>query len=930
MTYHAFSTKERYEELKKDPLVFCRFGEITEYPDGRPQTRKGWHSCDETLKLFIEEKELPLNAYGRRLFVIGKEIRSNGNVDEKKQGQDRIFFEIKEFDENNESDWKIVFNDCRYNFKSGNTRFCHMTLFWALYHTTWFETVIRNVISSLNEETSQIVTNYISDNIITLPVTKQFFLSNILKERKPGITPLIIPDVENVLKELSPDSDFRSFGLYYKIDYILNYGANEDERAHLLQLYKTSINKYIHFKYWMNTSNHKLYDYNILEFIYSCVNPEMQLNIIKRYMHDVRLGNVDLNFTFLQMLRDYRYKTYVDIRYFIENAGSNIDLRAPMFCDSLLTIERNEGKKIQDFNGILDFAVRNSNKAYPGIDLGLRHFLPVCNGGLKPNNLFYGFIHYSIVNTFDESLLTEENLKKTAEFILQNYADLQYHFCCTCNSDDRELSEDVISKCQRVVPSLKMNNRNEVEKVKSKCSYIAYKPIYPLRWKRKDKDADKYLNLCVNIKSNKESFTFEDVDLERLKKVLQTWGQKREIVESINGEIPKNIRESEIALHFVRNYYTPTNIKLFPNNDVFYSSNKSLLGAWKMDNALMRDENLREKVARRSESPVVIARTFESLKKMFPQAEVHEAYIVIPYDSKELKRVLDFYHYRSHEYNQENGYADVSSIFMKFLVPKPIHYTYFCTPQLAASNDQVSDLPYFWCRSEECFWNMLDNQTIERENEWRNYSLYHAAEIIGYKLIETSPKGNVAVEAVKNFAGEVRQAEKLYSRLVCRSCGHMIFSKRGSLLNGSRFFECANPSCSQHKVEIYLSQCNRCGTGLIDSRDSERCENGWVICPSCLACCNDELFNSLIARHRRNGWVPTNLLECENKGHNNKGIFFCPTCGSKLEMKKKKEMAKMPDGTMKEIESETEVLTCLNCKKTYEKEYYNYLHPHGR
>ena len=176
MTYQAFSTKERYEELKKDPLVFCRFGEITEYLDGRPQTRKGWHSCDETLKLFIEEKDLPSNAYGRRLFVIGKEIRLNGDVDEKKQGQDRIYFEIKEFDENNESDWKIVFNDCWYNFKSGNTRFCHMTLFWALYHTTWSETVIRKVISSLNEEKSQIVNNYISDNIIKLQVTKQFVI----------------------------------------------------------------------------------------------------------------------------------------------------------------------------------------------------------------------------------------------------------------------------------------------------------------------------------------------------------------------------------------------------------------------------------------------------------------------------------------------------------------------------------------------------------------------------------------------------------------------------------------------------------------------------------------------------------------------------------------------------------------------------------
>ena len=334
--------------------------------------------------------------------------------------------------------------------------------------------------------------------------------------------------------------------------------------------------------------------------------------------------------------------------------------------------------------------MRNSNKAYPGIDLGLRHFLPVCNGGLKPNGLFYGFIHYSIVNTFDESLLTEENLKKTADFILQNYAVLQYHYCCTCNNDDEELAEDVINKCQKVIPSVKMNSGNEVEKVKGQCSYIAYKPIYPYRWKRKDQKADKYLNLCIDINSNKECFTFEDVDLEKLKNVMLTWGQKRKIVENINGVIPKIIRESAIALHFVRSYYTPTNIKLFPNNDVFYSSSKSLLGVWRIDGALMLNDNFREQVARNTESPVIFARTFESLKKMFPQAEVHENYIMIPYDSKELNRVLDYYHYKTHEYDQVNGYGKVSPIFLKFLEPKPLRYPYFCTPQLADTRGLIT------------------------------------------------------------------------------------------------------------------------------------------------------------------------------------------------------------------------------------------------
>ena len=53
-----------------------------------------------------------------------------------------------------------------------------------------------------------------------------------------------------------------------------------------------------------------------------------------------------------------------DIRYFITKPGDNIDLVAPMFCDTLLTLKKSEGTKIQDFNGILDFAVSHSNNPF--------------------------------------------------------------------------------------------------------------------------------------------------------------------------------------------------------------------------------------------------------------------------------------------------------------------------------------------------------------------------------------------------------------------------------------------------------------------------------------------------------------------------------------------------------------------------------------
>ena len=221
---------------------------------------------------------------------------------------------------------------------------------------------------------------------------------------------------------------------------------------------------------------------------------------------------------------------------------------------------------------------------------------------------------------------------------------------------------------------------------------------------------------------------------------------------------------------------------------------------------------------------------------------------------------------------------------------------------------------------------MLDEQTLEKQNDWTKYSLYHAAEILGYKLIVVTDKGNVPVEAVANFASEVRQAEKLYARLICRSCGHMIFSTRGTLLNGSRFFSCANSLCPQYRVEIYLSQCNNCKKGLIDSRDSKKCENGWVICPSCLACCNDDLFERLIERHRRNGWVPARLQESQGRGHNNKNIFFCPKCGTQLGNIIVEEKIRLDDGTEDIVQST--VFGCPQCNRPYDKELDKFRNAH--
>lgn len=926
MSFSATSTKERFLELQKNPLFFCKFCSTIEQDNaGYYYSIEQWVSCDPTINISFSEHDLPYSNISRRLFVVGKQIYANGTIDDKKEDDDVVEFEITEFDSSNYSDWVLVFNDCLYNYKSGNHRHCHMALFWSLYITKWEKDVVYNALSSLTKEASQTVCSYISANIFAFSVEKQYVLVELFKIINPNLQTQGVTDVEDALKELAPSFDFSSYGFYEKIDYLLSFGKNPNEREHLNKLYKSSRNGIIFFKYWMEHVGKKFFNYNYLEFVFSYVDFHEQLLIIKRYLHDVRIKLIDTDFSLIKNMRDIKYNAYVDIRYFIYSPGDNIDLTASMFCDTLLTLENSKGEKIQDFNGILDFAVGHSNKAYPQIDLGVKYLLPICDGGLMHNKLFYGFIHYSIQYYFDDTKLTGDNLNKTVDFLLGKFAQLQYHNCCK-GDQNRELTESEAEKCRKVIKELiytTQNGKRIKTTKKSECPLLLFEPVKPFLWRKKSDDSNPILSLFVENIESKEYIKIEDINIDRLKQSLIMWGERYRSFSFINGKAPNSLVEKVVAYHITMNYYTPLTIEVYPNKGMIYSSKKSLLGVW--DKNGIKENQSAEYVAQMIESPIVYENTFSSLKEMFPEGEVKDDHIKIPYDNDVLNNIKAFYHYRDHEYDPQIGYSKVHSRFKEFLTPKRIQGTFYCTPKVAESREKVSSLPFYWCRSDECFYNMLAEQTLNKQKEWREYTLYHAAEIIGYKLIDETDKGNVPKETVSNFAANVRQAERMYARLICRTCGHMIFSTRGSLLNGSRFFACVNSLCPQHDKEIYLSQCNHCKTGLIDSRDSKKCENGWVICPSCLACCNDELFNRLIASHRRNGWVPVKLLESEGKGHNNKGLFFCPKCGSELKYITIEENVRREDGTEELVIHD--VLGCPHCMKSYEKEHDKFIKP---
>lgn len=218
-----------------------------------------------------------------------------------------------------------------------------------------------------------------------------------------------------------------------------------------------------------------------------------------------------------------------------------------------------------------------------------------------------------------------------------------------------------------------------------------------------------------------------------------------------------------------------------------------------------------------------------------------------------------------------------------FMTTAKSKYDRYCAPKYNNDIDIVTQLPFMWCRGKECFKTSLGDQTLASCKSWSQYTILHLLEILGYPQITETPGGNEASELIRNFIGMVNNASSLFKHAKCRECNHILFSTGGNAHNRYNNFACRMPTCSKNGERVYLSNCHHCKTGLIDSRDSARCPNGWYICSKCLSCCDDEVYYRMANTYElKNLPIPIRISAKLGHGHNDKGEYFCPKCGGNI------------------------------------------------
>ena len=880
-------TTDRFDELNKNHLFFLRLYTNIHYDEqGREQDYSKWQSIDRDLGISFDAGNFADRSLGYCLCIVEKAEQKKDKDGKDIEGMLVMYFH--DANGNKVDDWQVIFSDYASRAQNVEDKYAFLCLLWMLANKSWSTTIIEACLRRFDHQTFPFFIDALNKIGKCLSVQQQNAISILCNALGGHYQVYIPPIVTQLYKALLPNTmGMENRSLYVLIDSIFNATFRRDVVEPL-----KNTNPLAAVLEWFNNEK-ALQDYSVLRPVFAMLNEDHRLNIVKRYFHDVRLGNTTLDFSIIEQFKENDYDEFIRYRYCINTPSEPVILTIPLLCDNLLTIHKTNGKTFQSFDGVLDFAMTHCDHSHPAIQFKLERFLPVCDGGAVYNRgNFKGFIDYSTIRKLDESKFTEEILLKVIYDVLDRYGQRQYYYCCR---EDESM---------------------ELKKWCDKCSYLK-KVYYTDKWII----SSKYVNILNGfLKEPLKTYNadipvdgimlsadaFKQYIISMTQKEFESVGNDEFVVRSYSR------RSQSYELYLIEQFSKILRMRIFPQYGAIVGKKFDVFGFWETiqksyesQGIQMTDENRKRATAEfeAQESTEVVKRTIESLRLELNLEMTESKYFELPFDRNTLAKIIHKYYYKGTINYEDPLYMKefLSSSNTDFFRP-------FCAPELATKHNPAIDIPYFWCRGNECFHNSLGKQTLEKQRNWHDYTLYHFIEIMGFPKLHETEAGYEPDPVVWQFIAVTNKVAQKFKRLKCRSCGHMLFSSyRITGFNRFNYYGCINPACEENRKLVYLNFCYSCKKGLIDSRDSKQCPNGWYICPTCLSCCDDAQYERQAQRYILSGRpVPERIEEMRGHGHNDKGEYFCPQCGNPIEI--------IAD------ENGTSYKGCRTCKRNFDKE----------
>lgn len=650
-----------------------------------------------------------------------------------------------------------------------------------------------------------------------------------------------------------------------------------------------------------------------LEAGFAYLGEEKRAAAIKRFFYDVKRGVFQYNNTSLKAFSSQNYQYYSSLRYIFEKWPCNRNVSTEFLLDCLNTYQETNQKQFQVTNGILDWAIQKAKMLDRPIDMKFYDWLCYCQGGVVQNKEFQGFAEFYIQYKLDEMMFEGESLSSNIKTIFQHHCDRVFHSVYKLHFDNRTGEYDRYPETEKP--------KYHVERV------------WENLWKARSQEDLSFFSQFVDITQcililtpdmlDDFSYTIaghstDDVKHRVLSRYCDQISHEVEIVEIdiVRGQIERDLSTNKPITRTVK--IQEDRWMLRNNEDI---NNISL--RWRLVNVDPEEYDCVEKYEYTYFTPELIRKslTVENLEQfLLDHYETLTPYVsdrdkaelirmfASPFkmkasmnDSSQLgispgvdevvvkqrvcSRLIELfgeslecdYNQSLYEQAQSDSQYKRDGESRDCFEEKIKHYyrdrEIYCAPDLSDLPNLLTGRNCAICQGDMCFVT-----TIIKEPEWKDFSLIHILEILGYSILEETEAGYIPNPVYNQFVNQINKAIRFYKRLACKKCGHILFPAQE---HGHTRFKCLLPSCSEYNKEVYLNYCHECKKGLIDSRDTKQCPNGLYICPSCNSCCSNEFFESMASRYRRQGRNIPAFISCNiGKGHKDLNMVFCPQCGT--------------------------------------------------
>lgn len=227
----------------------------------------------------------------------------------------------------------------------------------------------------------------------------------------------------------------------------MNYG--------LVEITSNAHNEIIQLMLWLNDL-HTMVDISIIEKYFYYLGITIRTLIIRKLFEEHRNKNYSINIGFLETLLNSKRKLLADYQAALFGFRTEVNPSLEILIDAIKNYA--DKKTFLTLNGVIDIAIQQSGNQKVKINLDSQRLFDTCNGGLRINPKFNGFLLVEYQITANSTLALDNFRERTTTAIsrIRNLKDLSY--------DDIDYVESLINELndsKEDLPNLLLLLRNK-------------------------------------------------------------------------------------------------------------------------------------------------------------------------------------------------------------------------------------------------------------------------------------------------------------------------------------------------------------------------------------------------------------------------------------------------------------------------------------